>query len=273
MAYPRKIVKFMDIPGSISQVYHSGLQYALVSDADEQACPFVYCKDFFQDAYQGFYLGETREIYGFRYNPAEHKPLSTNSLKLMVLNAKDPNFHQKITAAHDFLIQIERAMKMRQKTQVFEVRSPPEWVKLKKMRVFVFKGNRRWLASPVMISLYTLLLRCGFTHTLRTPYKKTINELCEGKKEPYQVSDKEQLIPSLIGLSHIIKTDDQKIFGENIEENFPQDVPIGTMHNHMGIVSYSSGYCKTRFPKWYEDFQIPVVNPFAKDAKTYVFDV
>ena len=255
MAYPKKRITFMPVGAShISEIYVSGLQYALVSDKHQQACRFVYCKDFFQDAYQGYFLGKRKGIYGFTYDPKKNRPLSTKSLNILVMNANDQSFYKKVPGAQDFLIQIEHALKMKQKTSVFEAKNVPDWAKSKKIRMFLFKSNKRWYASPVMISLYTLLVRVAFLHETGKPYKDTISKLCSGEINPYQSHDRSYMNTGIIGLAHIIKKGDRKVFGREIKKNFPPDIDINTMHDCMGIVAYSLGNCQSRFPQWYEGF-------------------
>lgn len=268
MAYPKKRADFMNLPTkNIAEIYSSGLQFALASDKHEQACHFVFCKDFFQDAYQGYFNKKSRSIYSFSYDPKKNRPLSEKSFNIFVLNASDKDFHTRIPGAHDFMVQVERAMKMKQKTEVFEVSTLPDWAVKKGVRIFMFKSNKRWYASPVMISLYTLLVRVAFLHKEGRPYKETINRLCSGKIAPYQNNDRGYMQTGAIGLAHILKHGDRKVFGRDLMKNFPADLDIHTMHNSMGIVAYSQGSCQTVFPNWYTDFKVPAQNPFGTGSK------
>ena len=46
---PTKI-KWLEKPAALAQIYGSGLEYCFISKDGKQCCPFVYCKDFLQDA-------------------------------------------------------------------------------------------------------------------------------------------------------------------------------------------------------------------------------
>ena len=49
----------------LNQAISSGIEFCMISDDDYQCSPFMYCKDYIQDAYQGLLKKKKRSIYGF----------------------------------------------------------------------------------------------------------------------------------------------------------------------------------------------------------------
>jgi len=251
--FPKKKVTFIDLPNhSIAQIYGSGLQYALASDNNEQACHFVFCKDFFQDAYQGYMHGVPRGIFGFNYDPIKNKPLAMRSAKLIVINLSDAHFSDKVIAAKEFMNQIEKDLKFRKKTEFYEISNPPKWVR--KNKVFLLESNRTWLLAPTTISLFTLLVRIAFLHKKGTSYTKTIDDLCNGKIKPYQSNDRSYMSSGYPGLVYILRKGIREVFGRNMYANFPSKMSIDTMHNGTGIVAFCSGGLRRQFPDWFKGF-------------------
>lgn len=254
----KKKIEFMPAANHhIAQIYGSGLQYALCSDKNEQACNFVYCKDFFQDAYQAYFCKTKRAIYGFSYDYKKNKPVSLKTLKLLLLNSSDKKFSNKISSAQDFMNQIEKDLKMRGKTNFSQVSNPPEWYK---RDIWLVETNKRWYSSPVMLSLYTLLLRIGFVHKLGTNYVETIEKVCQGEIKPYQKNDHSYMKNGAKGLAYILSKGDKFIFGNDPLKNYPKNISIGDMHNRMGIVAFSNATCKAKFQNWYVGFEPEKIN-------------
>lgn len=242
--------------GGFCENYSSGLKYALCSDKNEQACGFVWCKDFLQDAYLAYITKSVRQIYGFKYDYKKAVPLAMKSTKLLLVNRSDKRFKAKMKKAVDFLNQIEKELKMRKKTVLYECLNPPK--AFADTGVFLMEGNKRWMMSPPMISLYTLLIRVGSKHLKKHgTWRDTIKMMLAGDVKPYQVSDKQQLQTSIKGIEHIIKHNDRKIFGNNLTKNYPKSIGTSTIHNDSGICSFSNGYISSTFPTW---FTIPLEN-------------
>lgn len=234
------------------QVYQSGLQYAFVSPDCKQCTPFVYCKDFLQDAVQGFVCKrKVCDIYRFTYNPEEDPPIAMNCTKILLANQGDPDLRDKIPGCLDFINQIENKLKIRH-SDVWECLDPPK--KYQKGGVWLFEGSRRWIKSPPMLSFYTLLLRLGCIHEKGTLYKRTLDEIKSGATGVYQEQDRQQLKYANKGIQRILKFGDRRIFYRDVGSNYPP-VDVNDMHNRCGIVGFAQGDTKNIVPHWHRKFK------------------
>lgn len=233
----------------LQQALSAGLEYAFVSKNSKQCCPFVLCKDFLQDAVYNQIYRTKRKIWGFCYNPKIHDPIDTEKIRLVLANSQDCDFREKIPQVLNFINQVEDHLKI-SKTRVRECSKPA--LKYRRGGVFYFEGSKRWLSSPVMLSLYTLLLRIGFVHKNGESFEKTMEKVSSGDVFPYQEEDGCKLHDALAGIKKILSVGDRKIFHSEIKKNYPR-VRISILHNDMGIVGFSKGYTKSYSPYWHRE--------------------
>lgn len=248
MAEPIQIEWLKKKP-ALCQAYETGLEYSFIDGNNNQVCCFVTCKDFLQDAITAMYHKKKIEIYGFKYDAAKDRPVYADKTRIAIANSQDKKFSDKIPAMIDLVNQVERKLHLI-RTTATAVANPPK--KYEKCGVFVLDSSSRWMLSPPMLSLYTLLIRVGFVHKIGDDYSKTFKRLVNHKIEPYQESDAEQLSAAQSGIERILKYGYAKLFYKDPERNFP-DVPIESMHNYYGIVSYATGQTKSRMKYWHRD--------------------
>lgn len=244
----------------ISQIPKEGLEYAFLSENYTQIHQLVWCKDFMQDVIFAHVTGTISSIYGFTYNPKTDPPLYRDKTRLMLNSFKDVNFGSKVLdGLRDFLHQIEKQLKMQR--SVFEKVSNPH-PRYKRSGVYIVNGSKRWMNSPPMISLYTMLLRIGLVHQKGTPFYATIDALRKDKLKPYygdplQDNDSKVLRRIESGLNRILRHGDRKLFHQNIEKNYPTKTKSGmrfsiyTMHDTCGMVGFSNNSTKSAFPHWH----------------------
>lgn len=219
------------------QIYSKGLEYALVSSDLKQCHNFVWCKDFLHDVIYSTLNNKPIEIYRFRYDPEKNPKPSLDKVRLLITNPKDKKFEQKIPACLDFVNQIEERMKIK-KSIARKCWLPPE--PYSASGVFLFEGSKRWIQAPPMMSLYSLLLRVGLSHTVGDKFENTIEGIKNGTIKGSQKYDRKWLESITIGLEKIFRVGDRKIFSKNIQENYPKKLVIDTVHNRMGIIGFSS---------------------------------
>jgi hypothetical protein len=248
----KKNVVWYEKRQSLNQIYSSGLAFAFVSQKNKQVIPFVLCRDFLQDAIQGFLIGSKRSIYGFNYDPQEDEPIVVDQTRLLVTNSTDIKLAEKIPACLDFLHQIERKLRI-SLTKARECNNPPK--KYARSGVWYFEGGGRWMKSPPMISLYTLLIRVGLVHTVGGSFMDTIDKVATGKISGYMSEDRDRLNQGEDGIKKILEKGDRRIFCKDIKSNYPKTLEVGTMHNSCGIVGFARGYTKSYFPSWH--IQVP----------------
>jgi hypothetical protein len=245
----KKKVEWYKKAASLNQAICSGLEFAFVSKKFAQICPFVLCKDYLQDAVFNQLYKTKKTIYGFHFTPQNGFEIDMGKTRLVIANSQDKNLRTKIPALMDFLHQIEKLLKIT-KTQVRECAKPP--IKYAAGGVWLLEGSKRWMHSPPMLSLYTMLIRVGFSHTAGNDFWNTINGVVGGSINAYQIEDRDRLRSSIDGIKRILAEGDRKIFARDIKKNYPRGTRIQDMHDHLGICSFSKGYTKSLVPIWHE---------------------
>lgn len=246
----------------LAEIYSGGLQMALCSPPDEageyqKATTFVTCKDFFQDAVQAVHLGEAIEQYDFTYNPKTDPPLSFDRFRVLIGNNLDKEFESKIENVLDFIGQFEKRIHLL-RTKAFKCEVSPDKFKATG-GVYLFEGSGRWMQAPPMISLYTLLLRCGFVHTKGEDFDKTCKEIISGKlaligdkgKRHSGCYDDTYLKDGQPGIKAITEHGYARLFYKDAARNFPKTLDIDTMHDRCGIVGFSQKKVKYEMPYWF----------------------
>lgn len=247
MQHKKKIQWFKESQ-RLSQALGSGLEYAFVSADYKQCCPFVWCKDFLHDAVYNAIYNTKKSIYGYHCSPKEGQPpIDLNKMRVLLANSGDRKMRDKIPACVEFMHQIETALKMSLST-VRECTNPPYHYAVG--GVWLFESSKRWLLAPPMVSLYTLLVRVGFSHIRGTPFLTTINKIIDYSVKPYQYEDRDRLVKSKDGILYILKHGDRRIFFSEIKKNYPR-VKIGCLHNDLGIVGFSKKVTKDLIPHWH----------------------
>lgn len=252
------------------QIPKNGIEYAFVSEDYRQIHQLVWCKDFMQDAVYGQVNQKPVDIYGFKYDPATDPPLYMKKTRIMVTSWRDAKFGLKIcNNCLEFLNGVETHLKMSKTVLEKCLGTPPTY---KKSGVWLIEGSRRWMKSPPMMSLYTMLIRIGIVHTLGDSFKKTIQLIKSGELKPYNwkedrvnssgikfhhENDKDFLKKGNRGLSTILKHGDRKLFFRDIKENYPAKNNYGYsfstyhLHDQCGLVGFSKKETKTEFPHWH----------------------
>lgn len=242
-------IEFLKSPQSgkgVAQVYSSGLEFCFISEDLKQCHSFVYCKDFLQDAVQAHLHKKTARIYGFSYNPKKKPPLNMTRTTIAFANKSDKKLKDKIPNAIDFINQFSKKLKLT-KTEIKEVSNPPKGYD----NVFVSYGSSRWMNSPPLLSMYTLLLRCGFVHTVGKDCMSTIEGIIGGKIKPYSSNDISQLRGAKNGINSILKLGYRAFFYIDTAKNYPKQASTDEMHELTGIVGFSSGLSKDVCSYWH----------------------
>jgi len=234
--------------GHIAQIYSSGVEFCFISDDNKQCHPFVYCKDFLQDVVHGHIHKKRSTIYGFSYDPEKQPPLSAKCTKIALANKSDKEFGVHVPKMLDFINQFAKKLKMKP-TKIFEAESPIR--KYAKSGVYVTEGSARWMNSPPLLSMYTLLMRIGLVHNVGVDCMETVNGILLGKISPYRATDKTQLKNAIKGINNILEVGYRKFFYIDDEKNYPKNAIIDTMHNSCGIVGFSNGMSNRVVPYWH----------------------
>jgi hypothetical protein len=232
-----------------AQIYSAGIEMALCSARGEQIGPFVYCKDFFQDAIRGFLNKEKSDIYHYTYTPGKDADIDLDATRILMTNSGDAKFLDKVPAILDFINQFRRNLGVQQ-TDAVTCDNPP--LAYKSCGVAHFIGDRMWMHSSALLSAYTLLLRNGTMHTYGKPYEETLEGIISGKIKPAQQNDKIYLENGKPGIDLILAKGIMSVFGDHMKKNYPsaKQMPTSKIHHFGGIVGFSSGKSREYFPDW-----------------------
>lgn len=238
-----KSMKWFKAKHGLAEAVSTGIEFAFASPDGKQSCQFCHCKDFLHDAVRCAFTGKPDPIYSFDYDPTKNPPIGFDKIRILVVNCEDRDLRAKIPACLDFLHQFEDRLKM-ENTTAEECQAPP--AKYKTGGAWLFEGSERWIAVPVMVSLYTLLIRVGMGHDLGKPFMETIEKIEAGTKTPYCSADSSRIRGGKKGIMHILNRGDLTVFpSREIKDNYPS-VPIHTFHNYFGIVGFTSGSCNSQ---------------------------
>lgn len=245
----------------LSQIPHEGLEYALVSKEWDQIHQFVLCKDFLQDAVFGFLNGLHTKVYGFEYQPGTDKPILMEKARLMVTNYKDKDFGTKVVKnLLPFLNKVEEKLKMAKTTAVVCADPPLQY---KKSGVYILEGSPRWMKSPPMISLYTMLIRIGMIANPKDSVEETLEKVKTNKVSTYYKSGDDKFARDAEkGINRIFAEGDRKIFKPKARDNFPTETVSKTgdktkisahlMHDYLGVCGFSNGTTEKYIPFWHK---------------------
>jgi hypothetical protein len=247
-----KQIKWYEKESQLNESIKSGPELAFVSPNFEQSTPFFRCKDYLQDAVFNFLNKSDKKLYGFQYDPAVDPPLSFDKTRIIATNSLDFDMSFRIEGSLDFLNQLEKQLKM-QPTKIFRCQEPP--LKYIRPDVWLYSGSNRWMNSPPMISMYGLMIRVSMNHKLGTDFQKTINGIIDEKIEPIQAVDQFRLKQSIDGIEKIIKIGDRRLFFQRKEDNYPSNLTLSSVHNKLGIVSFSLNFSEKFIPYWHRKIE------------------
>ncbi len=233
-------VKRFKVSQSLCEIYNLGFQMAFVSEKLEQCHPWVLCKDYLVDALWATFNKKKVAIYGFRYDPSDNDfpAISLDPVKIIVRNKELDN--------NDFDKQIENCCKF---INIVEARLKFKMAVIEKVKlgdkgsVWMFTLDKRWIHASPMISMLSLFLRIGCFYNGKDRLQDTIrlfkkNE--EGREYSpageAKVNDGRYLSQSRRFRLLIMKKG-ISIFKPKMEDNYPNEEDIHTIHNNWGIVS------------------------------------
>ena len=230
---------------STGQIYSNGIEMALCSKNNEQIGPFVFCKDFFQDAVSGFLNKKKTSIYAYTYNPESEPPIDLYNIRVLIANSEDNKFSEKLPAILDFLGQVEDKMGLRRTAGMIcsDHKNYPGGVLL-------LVGDEKWMISPPSLSMYGLLLRTSTVHKVGQKYTDTIQQVIKGRIPPAQRNDHIYLDNAQPGMELIMTKGMDAVFGSDIKKNFDDKIQTHTLHHNGGIVAFSSARFKGVFSHW-----------------------
>ncbi len=220
------ITKFFNDEG-MAQIYSSGLEYAFVGPTGEQCHAFAFCKDFLQDAVWSTLNKSKAAIYGFSYTYDKNPALDMSNTRLAVRFKGKKDLKEMCFKALAFLHALEVSFGMSQSSLSYGG-------DFKGDAVWVFTGDKKWMYSPPMISLYSLFIRVGLN------YEGGDWQEHLGKTTFVGRNDKQYLSQAMPAIKFLNGKKVEEVFADEWEKNYPSDANVSYMHNNSGIACLGS---------------------------------
>ncbi|MGD9160885.1 MAG: hypothetical protein PVG39_20875 [Desulfobacteraceae bacterium] len=214
----------------------TGFQFAFMSKDNKMCHDWIICRDFLQDALRNQLTGRDDEIYSFHYKPGiDPKLETTRTLMLMSKEGADASeFKAMLKSAVKLVNHYETRHKLTPLTKMLKAKSAGEPGRI----CYLLKGPGAWSKSPVMISLYTFLIRIGYLKLDFKDHKELMavfKELSSGSGRDHnylkQTYEKFDLMIKHRSKHNFKKRGYKK--GDNIRF---QDDSIHNFHHNSGIV-------------------------------------
>jgi len=220
----------------------TGFHYAFMSPDNKMCHGWVKCRDFLQDALRNQLTGRADEIYSFKYDPESDPEVATEQTSILVkrlpvpdTDEKKSEFDNMIMAGLKLVNYYEKAHKLGKASQCVRASH-----KGQDQYVYLFRGPGVWSQGPIMISLYTFLIRLGYflpefkdEKSLMDVYDSIINH-------ESQDNDCRYLKTIHKHIHTVLKYKKKHLFKQKgKEEILFSDTPMNTFHHNSGIVSLS----------------------------------
>ncbi len=254
----------------IAQTVWTGLQYSFLSEKGEQLSPFVFCKEFMMDTVWGEVNERSIFTYGFEYDYEKSPKVCLTETRFLLRNWEDQNFIENVNNCMRFLNQLEKQLKFNPSKAV-QVTNAPKYFYRENVPVMFVSGDPKWMLSPPLLSLYTMLLRVGMTYEKGSAWL-FMRKLMSGKIRSYGKEDAWRLTNIYDAIKELVKTK-AEIFGTAVagpwmmKKNWPTTREGGDgkvvaydIHENAGIMSFANGKAKYICPHWYppEPEEVPL---------------
>lgn len=237
--------KFNGKEYSLSEIYQQvGMTFAFVSKESSKytlAHQWVKCRDFLNDVIRYEITGNRISIYGFSFGK-DNPRVSTEKIYIAVSmdNVDKSLFKDYIKSSIKLLRHFER------EAGVSLSRSKLATVSgSKKSNVVVICSNKMWLESPVLLSIYTLLIRLGVRKDINTYDKESLLSSL-AQVNPNGDNDSKYLSKIHTKLHYII-TNAAKLFSSPDRDFYRRkDIDLHSFHNYCGVVSVCDDYSPSK---------------------------
>ncbi|HJS83040.1 MAG TPA: hypothetical protein VJ742_09435, partial [Nitrososphaera sp.] len=240
-----------------AQIYSKGFEFAFMSPVAggyEQACTFVYCKDFLHDAVWAMVNKAPWQIYGFKYDPNKDKHLDLKNCTLAFRNTQYKNkpdeFHAQMKACQSFLNGMEKRIGFK-KSKFYQVENPdgPCWL---------IVGDKKWQHAAPLLGLFTIFIRLGFAHDLKETADQTLEkayagEIKIGDSSNYAGNNDCGYLQSAKKGVELMLSLGTGVFHPKMEDNYPMSLKTASLHDSFGPVNFTRGSCKKAMPFWFRD--------------------
>lgn len=225
----------------LNQIKHNGCEFATFKKENEenkQLGNFYRCIDYRNEELYGSFYRTRAAIYGFVFS-GDKVQIDFNNVNSLIRNPLDLNFKNKLEQVKQFINSFEDEMGI-EKTTIELAENQSE----EKHDVLVAVGSKDWLVSPQMLSLYTFMLRIGFSGDEKLNWRELVEKIVEGKVEAYcGQQDKNRLIVLDKHFNNLVNNQWKEVWPEDKDLKYymPKGTSMNFIHSYSGIQSWFGG--------------------------------
>ncbi len=241
-------VEFLNKKNNYFGVFSAGIGFCWVSAENKQLAPFETCKSYLQDQLHA----SINNVEGMSsLNPKGGKIDLNKTRILLAHTTQNDIFAERFESLLDFLHQVEEKMGFEPSFGEIVVNSEDYNGGKPKGPFFVINGDKRWMISTPMISLYTLLIRACLSHKKGENWKVTLDNIINGTIKTDNYCDRNYLERSYKTIIKILTIGPRPFFYKSFERNYPKTITSSNLTHCSGILGLSEGrtgptvdYCK-----------------------------
>ena len=235
---------------SLSEIYQkTGIVFSFVSSPSEdskQCHEWVKCRDFLHDAVRTQITGSQCFIFGFRFSKGTNPVVDLNKIRMLVSKNELKNNSADLAS---FGLKMRSSLKI---IRCFEKLAGVKPSILKKVdtagssyaAIYMFIGDKIWMKSPFMLSLYTFLIRLGdkeLVFSTESELAEALETLAKTSKPSGNGNDNDltYLAACHKHLFTIIKRHEELFPSDKdgIHDIYTKAIDINSFHNSSGILS------------------------------------
>lgn len=238
--YP-EIRGFIKEHGSFLEAYSRGVEYCTLSKNNEAIHAFTYCKDFISDIFYGSRFQVPMKIYRFSWNPKTNKAPSLYPAKMLIRDKKYKAMAPRAKNCQALLNLAEEAL---------GISVPSRCIGLQDDGcIYVESPGLEWTESLPMISLWTLLMRIGFSRFVASKargknFTEALQYLVDFSKDS-SARDNSRINCIINNMEKLEDRQFKITFAPYMFEDF-SDKDVSFIHNRTGIISVLSAVNLTK---------------------------
>ena len=238
----QEMIKWFKSTGGLSEIYQQNkIQFSFLSspkDGYKQCHPWVLCRDFLHDAVKAEINKNTQKIYGFIFASGSNPPVDLEKMRMLIR-------HQNVKKAIDYQDRVDRALELIHRFEKIGDlgKSKVMWIEKADTNtpVWLFTGEKEWVRSPFMVSLYSYLIRLGTYDKLVYDEKKPTSAILKDTvdKNPKVTDNDINYLRKHFNKLEKIMTHHKELFYEknDLDDRYTKTLDINIFHNYSGILN------------------------------------
>jgi len=234
----------------LSEIYQkTGMVFSFVSSPTnglKQCHEWVKCRDFLHDAVRTQITGNPSQIFGFKFLKGTNPEIDLTKMRMLVSKNGLTSSKKDID---DFTAKMKSSLQI---IKCFEKIAKVKPSILKKIdtngssytSIYMFIGDKMWIKSPFMVSMYTFLIRLGDKQLIFKTKEELFSALESLSKAPKPKSGENDndliYLPDCYKHLFTVAEKHEKLFPTNengLHDIYSKAIDIGTFHNQSGILS------------------------------------